>query len=98
MPMGGANKNVGLKEAGSMSFANRILQGTLLRVPLLYFARVVGMTVAMGIFALPALAQTDDAGAAEARRLGFNNKAWSGDFDGMLERRLVRIAVPYGRT
>ena len=58
----------------------------------------IGLAVAAGIVALPSLAQTDEAGAAEARSLSFNNKAWSGDLDGMIERRLVRIAVPYGRT
>jgi membrane-bound lytic murein transglycosylase MltF len=63
-------------------------------------AGVVGMAIAAGSAPLPALAQTDDAGttAEEMRTLNFNNKAWSGDFDGMLERRLVRVAVPYGRT
>src|SRR5687767_7971189 len=25
-------------------------------------------------------------------------RVWSGDFDGMLERRLVRVLVPYSRT
>ncbi len=58
----------------------------------------VGMLVLAAIAALPARAQTDDAEPSELRSLGFNNKAWSGDFDGMLERRLVRVAVPYGRT
>ena len=84
-----------------MSFLTRILKCTLLRVQLfisidrtLRLAGVVGMTVAVGAGALPSLAQTDDAGAAEARSLTFNNKAWSGDLDGMVERRLVRIAVP----
>lgn len=82
-----------------MSFLTRILECTLLRVPLLRLAGSVGMTIAAaGILALPALAQADDAAGAEARSLEFNNKAWTGDFDGMLERRLVRVAVPYGRT
>jgi len=26
------------------------------------------------------------------------NKPWKGDFDGMLERRLIRVAVPYSRS
>ncbi len=88
-----------------MSFLTRILERTLLRMQLfisvdrtLRLAGVVGMTVAAGVVALPSLAQTDDAEATEVRSLGVNNQAWSGDFDGMLERRLVRIAVPYGRT
>lgn len=32
------------------------------------------------------------------RRLPLSNTNWSGDFDGMLERRVVRLAVPYSRT
>jgi len=99
MSVGRANENVGAQEAGPMSFLTRILERTLLRAQLLRLAGVVGMTVAAaGSVALPALAQTDDAGTTEARSLGFNNKARSGDLDGMIERRLVRIAVPYGRT
>ena len=26
------------------------------------------------------------------------NKTWTGDFDGMLERRLIRFLVPYSRS
>ena len=33
--------------------------------------------------------------AAEARRLDVASKPWKGDFDGMLERRAVRLYVPY---
>lgn len=36
--------------------------------------------------------------AAEARRLEITTKPWKGDFDGMLERRAVRIYVPYSRS
>ena len=32
------------------------------------------------------------------RSLPTEFKAWQGDFDGMLERRLVRVLVPYSRT
>src|SRR5262249_38046412 len=46
----------------------------------------------------PAQAQTDQAGTSTLRQLGGAFESWSGDFDGMLERRLVRVAVPYGRT
>jgi membrane-bound lytic murein transglycosylase MltF len=34
----------------------------------------------------------------EPRQLKFENKPWSGDFDGMLERRMIRVLVPYSRT
>ncbi|TCO76336.1 extracellular solute-binding protein (family 3) [Plasticicumulans lactativorans] len=36
--------------------------------------------------------------AAEARQLEITTKPWKGDFDGMLERRAVRIYVPYSRS
>lgn len=32
------------------------------------------------------------------RQLTFENKAWSGDFDAMMERRMIRVLVPYSRT
>jgi membrane-bound lytic murein transglycosylase MltF len=56
------------------------------------------MLVLNATAALPARAQTDDTEAPDARSLKVDRGAWSGDFDGMLERRLVRVAVPYGRT
>jgi membrane-bound lytic murein transglycosylase MltF len=34
----------------------------------------------------------------QPRQLVLANKPWSGDFDGMIERRLVRVLVPYSRT
>ena len=34
----------------------------------------------------------------EARRLNVEAKPWTGDFDGMLQRRVIRVAVPYSRT
>lgn len=34
----------------------------------------------------------------EVRRLDLETKPWTGDFDGMLARRVIRVAVPYSRT
>ena len=34
----------------------------------------------------------------EARRLSTQGKTWTGDFDGMLERRAIRVLVPYSRS
>ncbi|HEY1326330.1 MAG TPA: transglycosylase SLT domain-containing protein [Casimicrobiaceae bacterium] len=40
-----------------------------------------------------------EAGAAPAqRRLAIANKPWTGDFDRMLERRMIRVLVPYSRS
>ncbi len=36
--------------------------------------------------------------SASPRALPTEAKVWKGDFDGMLERRTVRVAVPYSRT
>jgi len=35
---------------------------------------------------------------ANPRQLTFENKPWTGDFDGMLERRTIRVLIPYSRT
>ena len=34
----------------------------------------------------------------QPRQLGTANKPWTGDFDQMLERRMIRVLVPYSRT
>jgi membrane-bound lytic murein transglycosylase MltF len=34
----------------------------------------------------------------QPRQLGTDNKQWKGDFDAMLERRMIRVLVPYSRT
>lgn len=34
----------------------------------------------------------------QPRQLQFENRPWTGDFDGMLERRMIRVLVPYSRT
>lgn len=36
--------------------------------------------------------------AAKPRQLNLELKPWKGDFDQMLERRLIRVLVPYSRT
>jgi membrane-bound lytic murein transglycosylase MltF len=42
---------------------------------------------------------TQTVAAPEApRELRFENERWSGDLDGMLERRMIRVLVPYSRS
>nr|HET7859522.1 lytic transglycosylase F [Caldimonas sp.] len=36
--------------------------------------------------------------AIAPRRLAIHNKPWTGDFDGMLERRVIRVWAPYSRS
>ena len=43
-------------------------------------------------------ARVHSEGDEKARGLTVATKAWKGDFDGMLERRVVRIYVPYSRS
>ncbi|MCX7891095.1 MAG: transporter substrate-binding domain-containing protein [Burkholderiales bacterium] len=38
------------------------------------------------------------ASVGELRALPLGAKPWTGDFDAMLERRVIRVAVPYSRT
>jgi membrane-bound lytic murein transglycosylase MltF len=50
---------------------------------------------AMGALAAPASAPP---ASAPLRALPTEARAWKGDFDGMLERRHIRVLVPYSRT
>jgi membrane-bound lytic murein transglycosylase MltF len=36
--------------------------------------------------------------ASETRRIDLTNKPWRGDFDAMLERRMIRVLAPFSRT
>jgi membrane-bound lytic murein transglycosylase MltF len=46
----------------------------------------------------PAASSPVQGGAVQPRQLGTENKVWKGDFDRMLERRMIRVLVPYSRT
>ena len=48
--------------------------------------------------AAAASASAPDAAASAQRQLSVAGKVWKGDFDQMLERRLIRVAVPYSRS
>lgn len=48
--------------------------------------------------AAPTPARSGDSSAAKDRQLSLAAKPWKGDFDGMLERRIIRVYVPYSRT
>jgi membrane-bound lytic murein transglycosylase MltF len=60
----------------------------------LRFGIVAGIALALG--AGCAVAQQTP--AEKPRQLSLENKPWKGDFDKMLERRLIRVLVPYSRT
>jgi len=46
----------------------------------------------------PAAKPADDSGATAPRGLSLANQPWKGDFDAMLDRRVIRVLVPYSRT
>lgn len=37
-------------------------------------------------------------GSARPRRLTIANRVWTGDFDKMLERRMIRVCAPFSRS
>jgi membrane-bound lytic murein transglycosylase MltF len=47
------------------------------------------------MYGMPVFAQQ---GETKLRQLSLENKPWKGDFDQMLERRVIRVRVPYSRT
>jgi membrane-bound lytic murein transglycosylase MltF len=60
-------------------------------------------SIAIGVVALlgagPASALAAEGSRPPApRQLVVSNKPWTGDFDRMLERRMIRVLVPYSRT
>jgi membrane-bound lytic murein transglycosylase MltF len=60
-----------------------------------------GLLLAAGLWGAVAAAQpaaTASAAAAKQRALPTEAREWKGDFDGMLERRHIRVLVPYSRT
>jgi membrane-bound lytic murein transglycosylase MltF len=48
--------------------------------------------------AAPVQPAATSASASQERELDLRAKAWTGDFDAMVERRVVRFLVPYSRT
>jgi membrane-bound lytic murein transglycosylase MltF len=66
---------------------------------LLAFLLAAGLAaVAAGGQAQAATGTGPSSRAAELRRLEIRNKPWTGDFDQMLARRIIRVDAPYSRT
>jgi membrane-bound lytic murein transglycosylase MltF len=57
---------------------------------------VVAIGFALALVASRALA--DETAPAKARQLTIANKAWTGDFDKLLERRMIRVYAPFSRS
>jgi membrane-bound lytic murein transglycosylase MltF len=61
-------------------------------------ARRTLATLLVAFSGVAPVAAQDKAAPAAPRQLSLANEPWAGDFDGMLERRIVRVLVPYSRT
>src|SRR6478735_8076606 len=59
----------------------------------MYFSLVVAIVLAM-----PAYAQHQPPKPAKPRQLSLANTPRTGDFDAMLERRMIRVYAPFSRT
>jgi membrane-bound lytic murein transglycosylase MltF len=63
---------------------------------------LIVLAAAVALASASAFAQAPATPAAEGqtklRTLSVADKKWTGDFDKMLERRLIRVAVPYSRS
>jgi membrane-bound lytic murein transglycosylase MltF len=72
----------------------------MLLAPQRYVARYVAAPLAaMMLYGAPVGAQEKAAAPAKPQRqLSLQNEAWTGDFDQMLERRVIRVLAPYSRT
>ena len=65
----------------------------------LSFAVVATLVLAAGAWAeTPGKTQPAPATKPEARQLTTQAQTWTGDFDGMLERRTIRVLAPYSRS
>ena len=58
---------------------------------------IVAIGLARALCATPASAE-ETAQGAQVRKLSIASKPWSGDFDAALERRVIRMLVPYSRS
>jgi hypothetical protein len=54
--------------------------------------------VLVAVLATPVAFAQDKPPAAPPRQLSLANKPWKGDFDQMLQRRIIRVLIPYSRT
>ena len=71
------------------------------RAHALRVARTAGAAILFSSLALlvPAAALAQDKPLpTKQRQLNLENKPWHGDFDRMLQRRMIRVLVPYSRT
>jgi len=61
-------------------------------------AILTGFAAALVSFASAPLVFAADDSPAQPRQLSIANRPWTGDFDRMVARRMIRVLVPYSRT
>ena len=72
---------------------------TLVTMGRLTFAIAVSLVLNASAFGQPsAPASSKPEPAQTVRRLQISNKPWTGDFDRMLDRRIIRVLAPYSRS
>src|SRR5215831_5157110 len=59
------------------------------------FLTVLFLTSAVATAQAPAPSPTP---AAQPRKLTISNKVWTGDFDKLFERRMIRVYAPFSRS
>ena len=65
----------------------------------LSFVVVASLVIAIGAEAQPSRrTQPTPITKPVARHVDIQKKSWIGDFDGMLERRVIGVLVPYSRS
>ena len=72
---------------------------TLLTISRLTFGIAASLVLVAGALGQsPGSPQSKPAAKPAARQLNIQSKPWTGDFDQMLERRVIRVLVPYSRS
>src|SRR6476620_8629451 len=61
-------------------------------------AILTGFAAALVSFASAPLVFAADDSPAQPRQLSIANRPWTGDFDRMVARRMIRVLVPYSRS
>jgi membrane-bound lytic murein transglycosylase MltF len=61
-------------------------------------AALLTLAMSAGVGAADAVVKAPASSSAPVRKLNIANKPWTGDFDKMVERRMIRVLVPYSRT
>jgi membrane-bound lytic murein transglycosylase MltF len=85
----------------SPPFAHRSLaERPMFRILVFLVSTLLGFVVAAHAQTSPAGPAAKPAGGPDAkvRQLAIVNKPWKGDFDAMLQRRMIRVYVPYSRS